>query len=384
MTLNDTPSCAHPTTAMVCSSDLTHLLVYTQTSNTLSLFSFPSLGKNRFYLQSISALYCAISANIEAIQQQITETAASWKSSLKQLDQKLEPLIRLLQNYGVTDHVKTVLLQFILVGHTTSSSTLSSAMDQFFTGVQMNDQLLQRMERSVSSALANVEKTARQGLLSPARLLVYHIGELFGLARFASDLLPVPATERLKTCSEILLVCAERMVTQLVEARFRIRDVCEWLRATGSQVKARGTATTSVQRDNAKKRRVSQAVVQRMIGYLQQHREAVAESGSLTEHLLSLSISVGYIRHSHDVVGICWLVGIVSRLAPPRPSQALFHENPPFVQLQSQSPDSAFSSESSHKTPTLPYVTNRLILNVNDVFEHPRNWLSSSIAKTGE
>jgi hypothetical protein len=187
------------------------------------------------------------------IQQSIPEILNAWKSSLKPLDTKLQPLQRLLQNYGVDDQsLGSVLKRYILVGHTSDSSSVANAMDQFFTGVQMNDQLLQRMERSLHGSLANVESQARKRLRSPIQVLAFQIQELSGVIQFHNK--PSEALQELLDASQFLWVSVESLLVDIVEARFRVRDFCGYLRHAGSQIKAQGTAAQSVQRENAKVR----------------------------------------------------------------------------------------------------------------------------------
>lgn len=283
------PMITQRTTNVACSSDLTHLLVHQEKSMNLSLFSIPALAKYRYHLQTISSLSCSITSHLEAIREHATEVVASWKVSIKPLDMKLDVLVKLLKNYGVEGDLRSILVQYILVGHTSVSSDLSNAIDQFFTNVQMNDQLVTRMERSLQGAVANVETATRTGLLSPARALVFHAGELLGLARYASFLISEKAAQDIHDCCSILLVSVEYTLTQLIEARFRLRDFVAWLRSAGSEVKARGTAANSAQRENAKKRRVPQATVERILKYLQKEEY---ESSSLTESLLGIPLTV--------------------------------------------------------------------------------------------
>lgn len=288
------PMIAQRNVDVVCSSDLKNLLVHQERSMNLSLFSIPSLAKYRYHLQTISSLYCSISSHLEATKEHASEILASWKVSIKPLDTKMDALVRLLKDYGVQRDVRSVLVQYILVGHTSVSSEMSNAIDQFFTGVQMNDQLVTRMERSLQGAIANVETTARSFLLGPARALAFHAGELLGLARAASNLLSEEAAQNAHDSCAVLLTTVEYTLVQIVEARFRLRDFVSWLRCAGSEIKARGTAANSAQRENAKKRRVPQATVERMLQYLQKE---TYKSSSVTETILGIPITVGYTSH---------------------------------------------------------------------------------------
>ena len=133
---------------VVLSHDLSYLLTASAHHSLLSLFPLPFLKHDRYPLQIVASLHATMKAHVTTLQQTVVECANSWKTSLKPLDTKLQPLHRLLANYGVDDQPLGVILkQYILVGHTSESSSVANAIDQFFTGIQMNDQLVQRMER---------------------------------------------------------------------------------------------------------------------------------------------------------------------------------------------------------------------------------------------
>lgn len=346
------PMMAQRNVDVVCSSDLSHLLVHQEKSMNLSLFSIPHMYQHRYHLQTISSLYCSISSHLEALQKHAPEILASWKVSIKPLDTKLEALVRLLKDYGVQRDMRSVLVQYVLVGHTSVSSDLSNAIDQFFTGVQMNDQLVQRMERSLQAAIANVETTARSYLLGPARALAFHAGELLGLARFANNLLSPEAAQILHDSCAILLTTVEYTLTQIVEARFRLRDFVSWLRSTGSEVKARGTAPNSAQRENAKKRRVPQATVERVLRYLQTE---TYQSSSITETLLGIPLT-----------------------------ELLLHDGTEFVHSRPSSPTTVARNNLSapsfeRKTPTVHHATKGAVTAIANVFEYPRTYMSRSV-----
>ncbi|KAL3937490.1 MAG: hypothetical protein SGBAC_007427 [Bacillariaceae sp.] len=221
---------------------------------------------------------------------------SAWKSSLKPLDTKLQPLNRLLQNYGVDDKsLGEVLKQFILIGHTSESSSLANAIDQFFTSVQMNDQLLQRMIRTLYGALANVESQARRSLLSPAQALVYQIQELSGFVKcYRKDTTTDSnsiGVQDLVDRSYSLLISVELLMKGIIESRYRVRDFCGYLRHAGSEIKARGTAPQSVQRENAKKRRVPQAVIERLLAVMNPEVDLLKQDRSLAEQILSIPVS---------------------------------------------------------------------------------------------
>jgi hypothetical protein len=274
----------------------------------MSLYHLPFLKEDRYPLQTIASLHSSIVSHLATLQQSIPEVLNSWKSSLKPLDTKLQPLQKLLLNYGVNDQpLGAILKQYILVGHTSDSSSVANAMDQFFTSVQMNDQLVQRMERSLHGSLANIESQARKGLLSPTQALSLQVQELAGLVQFHAT----TATSELKQLIEAshhLWVSVEALLTSMVQCRFRVRDLCGWLRSAGSQIKARGTAAQSVQRENAKKRRVPQAVLERLLTVLDTTTLPDKQTG-LTEHLLNMTVSV---RIQSSLQGIVPRISLIS------------------------------------------------------------------------
>ena len=258
--------------------------------SSLSLYHFPFLKRDRYPFQIISSLHASITSHLDTLRTATVECANSWKSSLKPLDTKLQPLLRLLQNYGVDDQpLGAILKQYILLGHTSESSSMANAMDQFFTSVQMNDQLLQRMERSLHGALANVESQSRKGLLSPTQALCYEIQELAGHVEFHHRQQSKELQE-LITSSHQLWISVHALILSIIEGRLQIRDFCGWLRSTGSQIKARGTAANSVQRENAKKRRVPQAILERLL--LSMNINPLDPTASLSESLLNITTSV--------------------------------------------------------------------------------------------
>jgi hypothetical protein len=267
---------------IVCSSDLAYLSVLESPSK-VSIYSTPGLVKHRFSLQTISALYSSIQSHLQAIREGAPSVLSSLRNTLKPLDIKLDSLQKVLTNYGIESNMNSVLMQHIILG---KLSDHANAMEQFFSGVQMNDQLLIRMEKTLHNGLSTVETLTRAALLGPARSLVFDVYELFGLD---DELLP--NTKDLIRKTRTLLFSVEYLLSQIVEARFRLRDFCAWMRSEASQVKAKGTAPDSVQSENAKKRRVPQQLENRVSDYFQQ--EAFLEEGqSSTEAVLRCCVSV--------------------------------------------------------------------------------------------
>jgi hypothetical protein len=267
----------------ICSMDLQYSLSLQEQSITIN--HIPALHNNRYELQIMASLQAQIQDHLLAMEQAVPQVLNTWKSTLRPLDMKLQPLERLLKNYGVEEPVGAVLRKFILVGHTSASSDLANAMDQFFTGVQMNDQLLKRMESSLHGALGNVETAIRRQIIAPARALVYAVQELAG----NKD------CQALQEMCDWCLISSQYLLTQIVDSRHRIQEFVSWLRSAGSQTKARGTAEGSVQRENAKSRRVSQVLLQRLLSYLERGNSTgdVSTGGMpLTERLLGMNITV--------------------------------------------------------------------------------------------
>lgn len=313
--------------------------------NPLSLYHTPFLKCDRYALQQIASLHTSISTHLKTIHKSIPIVADNWRTGLKPLDQKLSPLVTLLRNYGVevdrthkqhaaaapmaSSTIKTtttlamVIKEYITMGHVTHSSSVANALDQYFTGMQMNDQLLQRMERSLLASIANVETAAVSSLLRPIQALGWQVQELAGLVRFfdtafnvnvdsASAYNPCNADDNMNglldsssknisvneliEASQQLWISAEKLITSIVSGRILIRDFCGWLRHAGSQVKARGTAPNSVQRENARKRRVSQEILERLVTVMNNSHEhenkfVFQSRTGLSENLLKLQVT---------------------------------------------------------------------------------------------
>ena len=99
--------------------------------------------------------------------------------------------------------------------------------------------------------------------------------------------------QELTDATEELWISVENVITSIVAGRMLVRDFIGWLRHAGSQVKARGTAPNSVQRENAKKRRITQAVLERLVAVLNKSGKERASDGiGLSETLLNLKVTV--------------------------------------------------------------------------------------------
>lgn len=127
------------------------------------------------------------------------------------------------------------------------------------------------MDRSLTVAIANVESSLRQ-ILAACQAILVQVDVLAGISHATSTpgLLPTPLVTPLHQAAQRLVISAEACVTALVASRFRIRDWVAWMRATGSAIKARGTAPKSAQRENAKKRRLKDSTLQRVLEYLRE------------------------------------------------------------------------------------------------------------------
>ena len=283
----------------------------------LHLYTIPSLIPHRYNLQFISYSYGAITSHLKTMKKGMEEAYSAWSTSLRQLDMKFDQLLTLLGKYNVISQsaspqdkvsgMRLELLNYILGGHSSRSGDSSNAMDQFFTHPLMNDQLLIRLFRSLEANVAGVEGLLRKRVLGPVRSLLYDVGELNGLVKIMNakrpyeddygdgdegsidnngednegryddqdeDELGLPAlmdndtSLRLCEMAGILFTISEQCVSQLVEIRHRQECITKWIRGTSSQVKARGTAADSVQRENARKRRVPEQVLRKVSDFL--------------------------------------------------------------------------------------------------------------------
>lgn len=407
-------SAANAAPTFVATADLTHLIATaaaapdptssspqfsTAAAATITILSVSALSRHRYDLQTVATQYCKVMQHLGAVRSSLPEIAASWKSSLKAVDLKLDGLQKLLENYGLvtigtksrsrddgadeddktstakndtkqSSSMRSLLVQYILSGHTRSAPNLSNAVDQFFTGVQMNDQLVQRMERSLSGAVANVESSVRRQLLAPATALVYEIDQLYGLAAAAASapdgsetLLSAAVTLQFLQSAQQLHLSVETALTALVDARGRLRDFCAWLRCTGAQIKARGTAANSVQRENAKKRRVPATVGNKMLAYLQQQQPVA-----------TLLETGGGCGTTEAVLGL-------------RFADLLRETSVPVTSLRSVSPASVLNVSTAtgftaKATPTVPHVLEETSALADKVFAYPRLFLAQSIRRT--
>jgi len=386
-------------TSMLATTDLVHYLVTTSSNKNvqpqLTIYSVPALSRNRYDLQTIACSYCKMVQHIAVLRNAVPEIAASWKSSLKAVDLKLDGLRKLLSNYGLLqtkknsssgdpqagaekedehnyhdDNLRALLVQYILSGHTRSAPNLSNAIDQFFTSTSMNDQLVQRMERTLTGGISNVETTLRRRLRAPAQALAYEASQLSGLAAHRSDLLPVTTTARLVRAAHACLAQIEHALSLCVEARFRLRDLVAWARSVGATIKARGTAANSVQRQNALKRRVPEVVVQRVLGYLREEAPRVGV-------LMTTTTGMGT---TESVLGLRFAAQLSG---PSRQEEGVDDDDPARPESPASVVAGILSSVTTPKdTTTIPATIEKVSTLTHQVFEYPQSVLAKSISQT--
>jgi Anaphase-promoting complex, cyclosome, subunit 4 len=382
-----TPLSSHSYLPIVASPDLTHYITATKssrnnnneidnhyTASTIVITSLPMLCKHRQNYQTIATLYCTTMQHLENIRTNIPEIYATWKSALKPMDLKLDGLQKLLLNYGLivrlnndsgdvninkSNSVRSLLVQYILSGHTRDAPTLSNAIDQFFTSVQMNDQLLQRMGLALLSAVAMVETTVRKQLVAPATAFVYEIDQLYGVSVCQSDLLSTETTLQLLHFARQLLLTINATLTTLIEARSRIRNFIAWLRSTGANIKAQGTAANSVQRENAKKRRVQESVVHKLLSYLHER-----ETNHNDEH--------------HDSQGY---IGLTESILHLQFAETL-RDTSPLDRKENQPPTTIKPREKDLESMNVPLALQRTSICADKVYQSPQIVMSQSIKRT--
>jgi len=324
---------------LVCSPDLSTLLAVTKQSPIASsltqqackakLYHIPLLPQKRFHLQLLSSMYTSIFSHLWDAKKGIAAALSNWKTALRPLDTKFKGLLQLLAKYQVDstesnssasnnaagpNALRRELLRFILTGRSTISGTAPSALDQFFTRAHMHDQLLQREARGVEASVASMEGLLRSRVLNSIRALVYESGELYGLARSQTtntttdspgdsiELMDAQTALILHVASRSLYITLDTCLTQVVLARSRLHDLLGWMRGTASQVRAWGTAADSIQRQNARSRRIANGVVQRVADFLSRpimfaskHVTGVEEEGEkermLTECVIGVPLS---------------------------------------------------------------------------------------------
>lgn len=296
---------------MICSPDLSTLLavvtrhrqsmVSTSTSHsTAKLFHSSLLPRQRFELKYLSSCYQSLFSHLWDARRGIRAVSVSWKAAVRPLDLKFSGLVKLLSDYGVerpmtrdgcdmgdgngSDLIRLEFLRFILSGRTatggndsSSGSSTSAALDQFFTRPQMHDMLLQKEFRGVEVSLSSTEVILRSQALHSIRAVVFEAEELYGMAcawekqevhSLTGDFLDVATALNLYNAARVLYLSFNQCLGYIVQARTRVNDLLAWIRGTAARVRAWGTAPDSIQRKNAKALRVSNGVVQRVAAFL--------------------------------------------------------------------------------------------------------------------
>lgn len=275
--------------AMLVTSDSLPSSIASRNDIITNLYLAPLLAERRFDLQILTSSYRSIFFRLRGAKTGIRASLTAWQSALRPLDVKFQNLFRLLCKYNVvsqnqhsnvsdvetsSEFIRLELLRFILSGRSTISGEASSAFDQFFTGATFHDQLFQREARGIEAGVASLEGNLRNTVLTQVRAIVYETEELYGMAKARgykaneTPLLDPECALRLYTSARILYLTLERCLAAIVEARSRVHDFLAWIRGTASQVRARGTASDSVQRQNARDRRVPNGVLQRVSDFL--------------------------------------------------------------------------------------------------------------------
>lgn len=427
----------------------------------ITLYTIPAIVQNQYTFQQIGTLYSKITTHIQTIKSNISIILSSFLSSLKPLDMKLDALQKLLQRYGLlydttkkendngdehndddddlsqggktktdadsTESIRSLLVRYILSGYTRTMPNLSNAMDQFFTSAAMNDQLVLRMERSLSAAISNVEKSYKQTIIAPMIALHYSITSLHGLAQYRHDIFHTNSStsssytmiQKLITMIEILNMTIEMTLQEIIQTRFRLRDFIAWLRSTAAQVKARGTSMKSVQRDNAKKRRITDIVMKRMLSYLQQSEQQSAmnhpiveddedvkkpERGmtsssqdekektyshplGITENILGLKLSSILSKEltSVDITNHGIIDHDNNNSNEDKQHPLTLPMNSSTTKIGGDDKNVTTTIEDGRKAttflPTIPYVLEKVIQTTEDVFEYPRKFVNKSIQR---
>lgn len=279
------------------SHDLSHTIV--TADHRLLIYTIPSVSTHRKDMQVLASQYPRIFAIFRSMQANLPEIASAWKISLKPINVKMQALIKVLVDYGcLSDEpeneaaLRHLLVRYIVLGP--QCPELGNAIDQFFTGNQMNDQLVIRMERSLQSALANIQETVRTKIVEPARRLIEECQTIWGLTTTSELFAPCQLLANyLLESSFQVWTAAQQCQAKLSQDRKRLtEDWVPWLRSIAAQIKANGTAVQSVQRQNAAKRRVGDQVLKRVISYLKEGNgdtTCINDERTATEHMLNLN-----------------------------------------------------------------------------------------------
>jgi hypothetical protein len=311
------PSQTYP--FMVASFDMTYwvslsCLPSSLTHSALSIVHLPWIKDEQPKLKQVSASMASIQASLRTLDQSVV--ADDWKTSLKRLDQILQMMVDELTKYGIhvasTDdkpnHDSTkqqeeedaldlaeIVKVYITAGASADGQSydeyanVANAMDAFFTKGQLHDRLLERLDESLQTALANVESTVSKLLVRPAQALLVQVGELTRLSLQDQFLV-----QDLHQASNELLSSVTELQKRVVHSRGTIRQFCEWLRSARALVQSKGTTVIP----NLKKRRVKQHILNGVVSALNHTDVNVNQpktektQGGLTESLLNLRVTV--------------------------------------------------------------------------------------------
>jgi hypothetical protein len=310
---------SHPGLFTVSSSDLTYWVSASSSqssfTHSISIAQVPVIKDEQPMLKQVSASMASIQASLGMLDQSVV--ADDWKTSLKRVDEILQMMVDELTKYGirvaspdekpniysttpqdVLDLAEIVKL-YITAGASADGQSydeytnVANAMDTFFTKVQLHDRLLERLDESLQTGLANVESTTRKLLVRPAQALLVQVGELTRLS-----LRDQQSVQELHQASRELLSSVNELQTRVVHSRGTIRQFCEWLRSARAMVQSKGTTGNP----NLKKRRIKPDVLKGVLSALSHTEVNINTSktstakGGLTETLLNLRVSVSVRR----------------------------------------------------------------------------------------
>lgn len=261
-----------PVSQVVASSNLVHWVLM-RPPDCLCVVSVEPLYTERYNWQALSTLHCQISQLISGIKAAVNDVINLWQTTLKQLDWKLDGLDKLFAQYHDRIPACRALLDYST--NSNRNTALANAADQFFTSAATNDQLLQRLERSLLGSLANVEKVVERQLLEKMRALARAVDAYWSIQWDSPNL----SSSSLQT--EIAAVTVPDQ---------DVMDCLAWLRGTGAARRAKGTPPGSTQRHNALQRRLTDAQLQRMVKYWRRADQLKTDIKlGTTERLLGLT-----------------------------------------------------------------------------------------------
>ncbi|KAG7362821.1 anaphase-promoting complex, cyclosome, subunit 4 [Nitzschia inconspicua] len=274
----------------------------------LSIAHLPWIKDQQSKLKQVSASMAAIQTSLYVLDQSVV--ADDWKTSLKRLDVLLQMMVEELRKYGVDVHggkqtsdthgdddaleLAEIIRVYITTGTSADGksydeySNVANAMDTFFTKGQMHDRLLERLDESLQTALANVESNVQKFLVRPAQALCVQLGELMRLSLWDRQVV-----HELHNAGGELLGSVTELQKRVVYSRTVVKQFCEWLRSARALVQSKGTTVNPV----LKKRRIKPQVLNGVVTALT-NRDVNAnqktkkrQRGGLTECLLSLGVT---------------------------------------------------------------------------------------------